>query len=250
MIKLTSLLFTIALTFNIQAQDLQISLGSSNGIVLGDMNGTNLANNTNAFLATSFSSNLEIMYYKNNLGVGLRGSFMSYLRDKNKYEDAVVQEMSLTDGNYDFRYTNAFLSFSTLVGASYQFRLTEKIAIEPYIYVGFKSLTSPYERTIYNDGTTTFTAEKDPQVYFGFNYIPGLKFQWDFAKHFGVALFGEFDGASLQNNNEKTITYSSTSFNSTEISKSYNPQSLNLGINLSVRFGNCFKCKKPKEQVD
>ncbi|MGB0402657.1 MAG: hypothetical protein ACPGEG_01080 [Salibacteraceae bacterium] len=241
-------LMSIFIYSNIQSQGLKISLGASNGIVLGDMAGTDLTKNTNAFVDYAFSSNLEIMYTKKNLGFGVRGSFMSYLRNKNEYETAVGQSLNLTEGNYDLRYTNAFIAFSTLVGASYQIKLSEKWALEPYVFIGFKGLTSPYEKSIYNDGSTTFTSEKDPQFYLGLNYIPGLRLQWNFSKFFGVAVFGEFDGASFTDNAEETITYSSTTFNKSTRTMAYNPQSINVGINLNIRFNNCFKCKKKKKE--
>ncbi|MBD81286.1 MAG: hypothetical protein CL840_20380 [Crocinitomicaceae bacterium] len=235
--KVFTILLTSAFVITASAQKLQISLGAFSGTPLGDFTKKDINDPTAGYALYNSGANLEIKYYFDKLGLGLRGSFGSYYRDYQTYQDDLVKQLGITDDNYDFSMTNTFFTASPQIGISYRFKLAKKLILEPYFFAGATILTTPVERGVYHISGTTYHYEKKPQLYYGLNYIPGLKFQWNIWKHIGAAAFVEYEGSSLRTENETVLVYSANTYNKTEVSKSYNPQTIGGGLSLLIYFG-------------
>jgi len=224
------------LSFTLSSQKLQISLGSYSGPALGNFAKKDFKDPTAGYAVFHSGINLEIKYYAKNLGIGIRGAFGSYVRDFEAYETDLKQNLGITDDNYDFTTSNTFFTASPQIGLSYRFKLAKKLYLEPYVFVGAKILATPLERGVYHIGGTTYTYEKKPQGYYGLNYVPGIRFQWNIWKHIGAAVFAEYEGSSLNTENETALVYSANSYTKTETSKSYNTNSISGGFSLLIYF--------------
>ena len=236
------LLLVIALFFvgqdSVKAQ-FQIGLNSFNPILFGDLTKTELNNPGAGYVIYGTGGNIELMYhFKNKLGVGFRSNYSIYTKDIDAYKLDLMSAIGVDENNFMMQSVYAYHSLSGQFSVSYDISAGEKFSIEPYIYLGFNVFTSPIEEAVYFKNGSTFTRKKPVEAFGGFNYSPGVKFQWVLLqKHLGLVLYAEYDGSSIENWSEEYITYSSDSFTKSYVEKSYSIQSVNIGIGAYWRFG-------------
>ena len=205
--------------------------------VFGDFAKNEIANNNAAYALVATGTNIEFTYRKKNLGFGLRTSFTNYYRDKTAYESDLLDKLGVNSNNYFFTMNNSFYSVGADIGIMYVLGIKEGFQIEPYFYLSLRTLITPLEQVDYFENSTTYTYKKNPMAIYGVNYIPGIKFHWIFARHFGISLYAEYEGTGPFNETEKTVLYSPDSFQTSSIERSYKPKAFNIGLGLSYSFG-------------
>jgi len=221
-----------------QAQKFQISLDGYNGSVMGDFKENDLNNTSAGFSSIGYGSALEFRYYfETGWGLSGRWSYTGYSRDVDAYTAALESKLGITDDNNAMIIPYDFKSVGFHVGFSYPFMLGDNFQIEPYLYVGLKTLISPVDKIVYYQNGETKTYSKKPGVYVGLGYIPGMNIQWNITKLFGLKLFFEYEGASFSTYEEEAINYTATTFAKENIERTYNPQTLNYGLGFVFNFG-------------
>lgn len=239
--KYLHVLFTIVMIFivsSISAQIVKISAFGQEGFVMGDMTNKEINSGTAGYVEFASSAGLEAAYYlKNNIGFGLRWSGTNYGRDYESYESDLTEMLGITSDQYDITQSYAYWSVGTDLGISYMLDLSEKWQLEPYFYLGFNVLTSPMSSVLFSENNTTYQYRSKSQVYFGFCYSPGLKFNWNPFTRAGFYFSLEYNGNSYLEEDERSMIYSYNTLDITDTEKTYKIQSLNIGLGFAVRLG-------------
>ena len=231
----TVLLFIVG---SVNAQNFQFGLAGYSGFVLGDLN-TNLKTNQ-AYDDVIFSAGGNVYgtyYFKNNIGVGFRFDYADFERDADAFNEDLVSRLGILDSNYILQRAYLYSSYSFQVGASYVFKVTDLFQVEPYLYIGTAWFTTPFEHGVFYKNNETYTYRKDKNLYLGFHYTPGVKFQFNLGKHLGINIFVEYKGMALGDQVEETTIYSATSFNRYTTAHSYSVNAINTGLGVNFTFG-------------
>ena len=232
---LVAMLFIVDTT---SAQLFKISAFGQNGIITWDFANKEISSNTAGYVDYGYVGGIELNYYFNNkVGLGLRWSGADYERDIDTYESDLTKMLGITNDLYDLTQSYSYLAFGFDVGISYQMNISEKVQLEPYIYLGYKALISPVSELIFLQDNTTFQYKTKSQAYLGFSYSPGLKLNWNAWKNFGFFFSAEYDGNSFMEDDERNLLYSYDTFEISDTQKSYTINSVNIGVGLSFRFG-------------
>ena len=235
---LTSTILMLLIVNTINAQVFRISAFSQQNIVMGDFSKKEINSSSAGYVDFGSTGGIEVNYYlKNNLGFGLRFLGNFYERDTETYETDLTKMLGITDDQYDFTETYVFGAFGSDLGISYQIDIANKLQLEPYFYLGFKGLVSPISSVIYSQNNTTYQYKTKSNIYAGFSYSPGVKLNWNILKNFGLYFSFEFNGNVFDEGSERSIMYNYNTLEITDSMKSYNINSLNIGIGLAFRFG-------------
>lgn len=229
--------FVLIFFSSINAQVFQISANSFSSTVLGDITEKELNKNGAGYVDFGYGGGIEFKYYINNWGLGVKWAYNDYEIDIESYQTDLKNELGITDDLYKMTQPSAYMSNNFSFGLSYIIKSSDKFQFEPYLYVGLTAFISPFEHIVYSKSNTTFTYRKDVGIYVGFCYAPGLKFQWNITKNIGLNIFTEYSGVSLFEEVEESTTYSYNSFEKNSVTKSYSPQSFNIGLGISYTFG-------------
>jgi hypothetical protein len=239
-----TLLFALFIFNSTNAQIFQFGVSDHAILVLGNFSNNDFNSKDAGYVEFADGASLEFKYInKKNWGFGVRATYSFYTRDTASYQADLLKNLGVTNDNFYVTNLASFRSFNFLFGVSRVLSLSEKFQFEPYFYIGMKSLTDPGENVVYSINSTTLTYSKNPMVYVGFSYIPGLKFQWNINKYVGLNLFVEYEGVAMETRTEESIIYNDNNFDKTRIEKSYMPQSINLGLGLAFSFGKGLKDK-------
>lgn len=226
------------ITFNsIKAQIFQISANSYNSILSGDLSEKDMTKDGSGYVDFVYGFSLEAKYYIKDFGLGVKWGASEYLRDVDSYNHDLKNLLGITDDQYSITQVDAFWSHNVSLGISYNLNLSDKIQLEPYFSIGVKTFLSPGEHAVYSKNNTTYTYRKDPAVYTGLSYTPGIKFKYNFTRNIGINVFAEYEGVSLNDGTEEIINYSYNSFDIRYVDKAYNPQLFNVGLGLAYSFG-------------
>lgn len=236
-IKLLTVTFALLIFSSVNAQVFQISANTYNSVVFGDLTKKEMNSSSAGYVDFSYGLGVEFKFYIKNLGLGLKWDHSDYGRDMETYETDLKNELGIIDSNYSITQLSSFKSNSFLFGISYVIKLSPKFQLEPYFNFGIQSFRSPFEHAVFSKESITYTYRKDPIIYVGGIYMPGLNFQWNITKNIGINIFVEYKGSVLFEEVEESITYSYNSFVVNSVNKKYNPQSLNLGIGFAYTFG-------------
>jgi hypothetical protein len=237
---LISIVLFLLLSGSVNAQYFRFGLTGYSGMAFGDMNYNLTTDKAYDDVIFSAGGNFEFQFvFKNNLAVGLRFDYASYERDADAFNQSLVDRFGITDSNYISQRAYLYSSYSTQIGASYILSITNAFQIEPYFYMGSAWFTTPFEHTVFYNSkkNRTYTYRKDKQLYLGFHYTPGVKFQVNLGKHFGINGFVEYKGIALGDQVEETTLYSADTFIRYNTAHSYNVSALNYGIGVNFRFG-------------
>jgi hypothetical protein len=233
--------FAVTLLFSantISAQVLKISAYGQEAIVMGDITNKEINSPSAGYVDYGSTSGLEINYYfKNNLGLGIRWSGTFYEQDTDAYEEDLTKMLGILNDQYDVSESFGIWTIGSDLGISYLVNMNQKLQLEPYFYFGFLALASPENSAIYLKDNTTFQYNSRSQMYFGIGYSPGVKLNWNAFKKLGLYFSLEYSGNSFLKDDERSMVYSYNTLDITETEKSYNIQSVNIGIGLSYRFG-------------
>jgi hypothetical protein len=238
--KIMALLFVgiFTLTISANAQIYRFGLNGAGMTMFGDFAETDWNNNGAAYAEFGAAGNFYFTYYpQNNFGISFRWGYAEYDRDEDLYQKDFKTALGITDDNYDMQTWAGSFSSSFQLGVSYRYDLSKSFEIEPYLYLGFMVYASPYEQVTWLDNSATFIHKRYTTGSVGFNYTPGVNFQWNVSKHFGINLLMEYTGASLSSTDEESITYSHDTFAKNTVSKQYAIQAFNFGLGLTYSFG-------------
>lgn len=241
-IKLSVLASTLLILTSIssQAQFFEISIYSAQSSLFGDFTETDLNNKGAGYASIGSSFGVELNYYlKNNIGFGLRTSSTVYMADKDKYQTDIKNSIGITDDNYDFsnQYLYAHASFGSEFGISYLLDVSEKLQLEPFMYVGFRVLGSPATSVVYSENNNTHTYQKKSAGYLGFSYAPGVRLKWNVHKRINLNAHLEYQGRNFIAGDETSITQSYNSLEIETTERKYTINGIALGLGISYKFG-------------
>ncbi len=231
------IVFFIATAIN--AQTFQIGLNSYTPILFGDITETNLDNPSAGYVKNASGGGFDFMFYtKNNWGFGFKATYTEYQKNVEAYKEDLLQKLEITEDNMIIESLYMYHYFRFNLGLSHSFKVGGKFNIEPYLFFGAGVFTSPMEEATYFKNNKTYTRKKSVTGFAAVNYLPGIKFQWNFIdQHLGLSLYAEYDGIVLGEWSEETVTYTADSFNKTLSTKDYSINSINIGGGISYRFG-------------
>ena len=229
--------FMLSVFTNLDAQVFQISSNGHITSVIGEFKDADMANPNAGYVDYADGGNLELKYYKNKLGLGIRATYTAYHRDNEAYLDDLKSELGIIGNNYYPTLSNNYFAIGADFGVSYLLPLNEKFQFEPYFYFGFRGLTTPLDEVVFLDNTTTYTYRTNPTLFAGIAYVSGIKFQWNATKHFGINAYAEYEGLSILSETEESTLYSHNTLELTNRERSLHPHSINIGLGLSVSFG-------------
>lgn len=238
--SLITVLIAFFVSIAANAQVFEITAYGSQSLVFGDFAETDLSKKGAGYASNGMSAGLALNYYfKNNFGIGLRGSATFYEIDEDAFQADIISQLGITGTNYDFSnpLQYGFGSFNTEVGVSYLFDVGEKWQLEPYAYIGAVALASPTTSVVYQENGVTYTQEIKQSAYTGFSYAPGLRLKWNVGDRIGLNAFFEYQGSIFSEGDETSINQS---FNSLEIEtrkREYSINAVALGFGLSYRCG-------------
>ena len=230
-------LFALFVSNSVDAQVFQVSVNPYNSVVFGDLTKKELHGTGAGYVDFAYGGGLEFKYYIKNLGLGAKWGYTHYVKDMDSYQSDLAEELGIIDAQFIMTSMDSYNSYSFSLVVSYVLKVSDKFQFEPYFSSGIKSFVSPFDHIIYSQNSTTYTYRKDLQAYVGFCFSPGLKLQWNISKHIGLNLFMEYEGVGLFEETEESINYSYNSFEVNSTKKSYNPQSLNVGLGFAYSFG-------------
>ncbi|MGL1887153.1 MAG: hypothetical protein OCD76_11635 [Reichenbachiella sp.] len=234
------LLFVLAIS-QVHAQKFQAAISFYGANMLGDFTSSEYNNQESVYDIYAGGSSISFKYYlENNIGFGIKCSFTGYQRDRKSYENDLKEELGITDDNYDITQSNEYWSYSPRIGMSYAIELSNFV-IEPYFYIGMAVFVTPIEHAIYANAGTTYTYRKDPTVFYGTSYLPGVSFMWKFADKWGLYMEVEYEAVVLTIDNDDYLVHSFNSFEKTKALKKFTPQSINVGLGVAFQFGPAFK---------
>ncbi|WP_167614296.1 outer membrane beta-barrel protein [Maribellus sediminis] len=237
-IIILSTVIMLFITNLVSAQLFKISAFGQNGIITGDFAKREINSKNAGYVDYGFVGGIELNYYFNNkIGLGLRWTSSEYERNTDTYQSDLLDMLGITNDHYDLTQSYSFWAFGSDIGISYQMNISEKLQLEPYIYLGYKGLISPGSEIIFSQDNTTFQYKTKSQAYLGFSYSPGLKLNWNVWKHFGFFFSAEYDASSFVEDDERSLLFSYDTFEITDTQKSYTINSVNIGVGLSFRFG-------------
>jgi len=220
------------------AQVFRFSLGGYGISTSGDLTKKEFKNSSAGYVNFATGGNFEFKYYTNShLGLGVRWTYAEYERDKDAYQADLKNYLGIVDDQYYMRDSYPYIASNFHLGLSYLYDLSNKFQLEPYFYFGFTIFASPLEQATYAKDGFTHNYRKYATGFAGFSYSPGVKLQWNIAKHFGLHLFAEYEGASLGQEIEKSIIYSYNTFEKNKVNKKYRLQQVNIGLGLNVSIG-------------
>jgi|GEM_PF-2699985 len=222
----------------VNAQFMRISAFGQEGFVFGDITKKDINNNSAGYVDFNSAGGLEFNYFlKNNLGFGIRLSGNGYGIDTKSFETDLKNKLGITSDQYDLTQTYAFWSMGSELGISYLGSIFEKWQIEPYFYFGVNFLASPANSVIYTQNNTTFEYKTKTNLFAGISYSPGVKIHWNAIKQFGLYFSVEYDGNTYLKDDVRSLKYSYNTLDINDVEKSYNFNSINIGLGLSFRFG-------------
>lgn len=237
-ITILSTVIMLFITNSVSAQLFKISVFGQNGFMMGDITKKEFSSSTAGYVDYGFVGGIEINYYFNNkIGLGFRWTGSDYERDIDSYESDLKELLGIINEPYDFTQTYSFWTFGSDFGISYQFSLSDKLQLEPYIYLGYKALISPAGEVIYYQNNTTYQYKNKSTSCLGFSYMPGVKLNWNVWKHFGFYFSAEYNGSSFMEEDERSMIYSYNALEITDTPKNYKINSVNIGLGLTFRFG-------------
>jgi hypothetical protein len=236
----TLLAFIVLVTISLsgKAQTFRFGFNGNNYSVFGDMASTDLNNKSAGFVEYAQGGSFDFVYLaKNNLGMGIRMNYTVFSKDNDKYRDAIRDKLGVTDDNYIMQ--NAFMFFNTgfQFGFTYNFKIKGKFSIEPYLYFGLDVLMFPQEEVIFSKAKTTYTYRKYAKAFPGFSYSPGVRFQWNLTKHFGLNLSAEYYGAGYGEDVTENVLYNDNVFEPEHVNRNYGISALNIGFGVNFFFG-------------
>jgi hypothetical protein len=232
------ILFLLLLYSNsVKAQVFQFGINASSNMLSGDFTSTDINSETSGFATYGYGGNLDFKFYAQKFGFGARVNYNFYERDRYAYEVAIRKKLGIVDDKYFVRDIGLMMDYGFQLSFSYKIPVKGVFNIEPYIYLGFNVLATPPNEVIYNKSSLTYTYQTQLMGYIGYSFSPGVKFQWDIGKHFGLNLYFEYSGTSYESDAQRIINYSSTTFESSYRVKSYNINAVNFGMGLNFYFG-------------
>lgn len=226
---------------SLHAQVFQVSVNDHTSLVVGDFAKNDMSNPKAGYVKSSNGGNLEFKLYIKKFGIGLRGTVTNYQRDNETYKQDLKSQLGISASNNMFTMTRSFWSVGGDLGVSYVINVIKKFQIEPYFYFGYRTLSSPLDEVVYVQNSTTFTYRKNPTIFDGISYVPGVKFHWNVFQQVGLNLYAEYEGVSTLTQTEETVIYSNESFEAKNLDRTFNPQSINIGLGISFSFGKGLK---------
>ena len=229
--------FTATLSLNSYSQVWQFSTSGHITSVIGEFSDADMANPNAGYVDYADGGYLELKYYKNKLGWGIRTSYTIYHRDNETYLNDLKSELGITGNGYYSTLSNNYWALGADFGVSYPLVLNDRFQFEPYFYLGFKGLLTPLDEVVYLDNSSTYTYRTNPLLFVGIAYIPGIKAQWNVTKHFGINIYAEYEGLNLISENEESVLYSSSTLDVTSRERTLKPKLVNIGLGFSFSFG-------------
>jgi len=229
-------LFIVTLS---NAQTFQIGINGYTPLLFGDITESSIDNPSAGYVESAYGGNFEFMFYtKSNWGFGVKVSYSEYLKNIDNYKTDLLKKLDINEDKIIMQSLFTYRHIGFQLGASHSFNVIGKFNIEPYIFFGAGVFTSPIEEITYFKNGKTYTQKKSITGFATINYTPGLKFQWNLIdKHLGLSLYVEYDGISMQEWSEETVTYTSDSFEKASTTTKYSINSINIGGGVSYRFG-------------
>jgi hypothetical protein len=157
--------------------------------------------------------------------------------DKAAYQLQLLDELGVTDNNFSITQPSSYLSYNSMFGLSYRYKLSKKFVLEPYFYFGMQAFTSPFTQVYYMQNGETYIYKKKTSLFYGATYTPGVQFQWNITNHIGLSLSAEYQGSILKNSREESLTYNYNSLEINNIEKNYKPQAISLMLGFSFSIG-------------
>lgn len=234
-----SLIGILLLSGQVYSQKFQISINAHTAFLLGDFTSKDLGVEGAAYVDFGSGGSLEAKYYvEEKWGLGIRGGYCVYARDYEAYSSDLRASLGIVDENY-LMPKRPFLGSSFFqVGLSRKFNLDEKLLLEPYGYIGFKTLFEPNEEVVFLRNGITYNYSNNETLFGGFNYSIGTRLFIILGKYTGLYIFLEYDGTILSDNTENVaVLYSYDSFQKTELNPNYDLNAVNLGLGFAVSFG-------------
>ena len=225
--------FTLSIIHEVSAQVFQVTLNNHLTGVMGEFSENDVSKTNAGYVDYADGGNVELKTYIKKFGIGLRGSITNYTRDNEAYEIDLKSTLGITGNDYYFSLTRSYWSIGGDIGVSYLLGINEKLQFEPYFYFGFRALMTPQDEVVFFENSSTYTYRKNPTPFYGISYIPGLKFQWNITRLVGLNLYLEYEGAGSYTETEESVLYSSNTFETSSIERSYKPQSINFGLGLA-----------------
>ena len=236
--RLLAVIAMLAFFTSVNAQVFEITTYGSEYFVFGDFTKKEMGNNGAGYVNSGTGGGLELNYYlKNNLGIGLKASGAFFDRDVDAYQSDIKDKLGINDDTYNITNSYGFWSFGSELGVSYLIDLSEKLQLEPYMYLGVKILVSPSSSVVYLQDGFTYTYETKKNLYPGFSYSPGVRLKWNVHKHVGLNVYAEYQGNSYMDYDERSINYSYNSLELEDVNKKYSINAIAMGLGLTFRLG-------------
>lgn len=221
-----------------QKKNIRFGLEGGNSILFGDITDESIGDPNAGYVDFGFTTGFMGQYiFKNNVSITFRSSIFVLSRDMDSYEEDLAESLGLSeDDAYYADNLGVYLVGGGSLGVSYIFDMNENWQIEPYLYAGFRALSSPSERFVYQNGVTTNTLEKKRATFYGFSYAPGVRVNWNFGNFTGLYFFAEYEGVQFAEEEMVVALYDNNQLlvNEVEPEFSYGAVTTGIGLTLSL----------------